>query len=79
MEALAEEIPREVRRELDPEAMDVYPLEVILLKAYPGLAAGHRWGAVSEGEDPRAEAPEDLPEVVSVAVDWVEASGISRH
>ena len=59
--------------------MDGYPLEVIVLKSCPALGAEHRWGAVFEEEDTRGEALEDLPGAVSVAVDLVEAPGISSN
>ena len=79
MEALAEEIPRELCPRVDSEPMDGHPLEVRVIKAHPGLAAGHRREAVPEGEDPGGEAPEDLPGVVSVAAVPVEASDISSN
>jgi hypothetical protein len=73
-EALAEEIPREVHPKVDLEPMDPYSLEGTVTKVYPVLAVGHRRGAGSRGEDPEVEVMEGLPEVVSAAVDWVEAS-----
>ena len=79
MEALAEEIHREVRPKVDLEPMDAHPLGVTVMKAYPGLAAGHRWEAVPEGEDPGVEAPVDLPEVLPLAVDLAEASAVSSN
>ena len=88
IEAPAEEIFREVRPKVDLEPMHAHPLEVTVTKLCPAPAAGHRRGAVPKGEGPGLEAPgevrgmeapEDIREVVRVAADWVEASGISSN
>lgn len=67
-----EEIPRELRREPDPEALHAHPPEGTVTKVCPGLVAGHRWGAVPEVEDPVVEVMEGLPEVVPAVADLVE-------
>jgi hypothetical protein len=82
MEVLEGDIHREFRRKPDPETIHAHPLEVRVIKACAVPSAGHPQGAGSKGEDPGVEVMEDLPEVVSAAVDlpvdWVEASDISR-
>jgi hypothetical protein len=78
-EVLSEEIRRELRRGSDPETLHAHPPEVRVIKVYPGLVAGCRQGAGSKGEDPEVEALEDRPEVVSVAVELLEASDIRSN
>ena len=87
MEAPAEGILREVRREAGPEALRAHPPEDRIIKLHQGrLASGRPQEAGSKGEAPGVEASEvppevetleDRPEVVSAAVDGVEASGIN--
>ncbi len=74
---LSEEIRRQVCRELDPETIHAHPLEVRAIQAWAAPSAGHPQEAGSKGEDPEVEVMEGLPEVVSAAVDLVEAFGIS--
>ena len=70
METLAEKILGEICREVDTEAMDARPQEVLVIKVPPGLEA-HRWGVAHEGEDLPVEASVDRHEVILAAKDLV--------